>query len=197
MQCADKTTPRAGKVRNARLPIEYLLERVVEKIHSTVENAIVSWNTSTPACQWHGVKCDETESVASLHWAALGLHGSIFLDTLPPTLLHLDISSPILGENKNALFGELSFRTLPRGLLTLDVRNNDLWGTFDARLLPPTITKVCIGGNGFMGEVVFKELPASLEFLDVSYNDQLTGTLVESQCRSLGYNIVSTRIWCF
>ena len=56
---------RPGKIRGALLPQEYELQRLI----SDVMSPDPSWKTSTAACDWAGVTCNEQGEVTEIDWS--------------------------------------------------------------------------------------------------------------------------------
>ena len=63
------TQPRLpSKVRGAELPQEYDLARFI----GHTQNTDPSWTTSTLACNWRDVECDDGMHVTDLNWKRPG-----------------------------------------------------------------------------------------------------------------------------
>jgi len=162
---APQIARRAAKVSITNLPQEFQLEQVVRD----VENPNSSWTTSTPACKWSGVDCNNTDSVMSISWWSRELKGSLNYSHLPETI-------HIFYANVNQLFGEVSLETFPPKLRTLSLRNNQLSGTLDLTALPPDLKTLVLSGNQFTGEVCLTKLPSQLRYLYLGRN-MLSGDL--------------------
>ena len=147
--------PRAAKVRG-NLPQEFKLAQLVKDI----ENSLLSWNTSTPACKWEGIVCADGTHISEIYWSAP--------KSLPP---HLRLKSP-----GNVFSGRLHLQHLPESLEKLYVAGNRLNGIMDLTRLPQGLTFLSLCKNLFSGNVVLDCLPQTLAHINIGHN-QLTGCL--------------------
>ena len=159
---------RTGKIRGTHLPQEYELAFLVEN----VTNQLLSWNTSTPACEWHGIKCDDGLNVSQIEWKFLisfKLEGTLRLDKIPKTVLYFDVSG-------NHLSGTIELAQLPQPLAQLWLHCNRFEGTVDLTHLPPNLTKLCLWHNNLSGGVDLSCLPSKITYLNLSSN-KFTGSV--------------------
>ena len=159
---ADVPSTRLGKIQGSELPQEYKLDLFVRGI----KNLNPTWNTNTPACEWHGVWCNEEGEVGAIDWKGCNLQGTFFWEHLPKSVLILDLS-------RHELCGLVEFELFPPKLETLRLSSNKFTGSI--KNLPVFMQVISVDDNCFTGELNFGLLPASLRFLDVSHNE-LSGT---------------------
>ena len=165
----SKDVPRAplispAKVGFANLPQEYELARLI----SDVKTPHSSWCTSTAACSWSDVKCNEKGQVSHICWNEMNLFGTLHLAYLPQTLSTFEVE-------ESQLSGEILLDNLPFELIALSLHKNYFTGSLDLSALPETMKWVYLCWNRFSGEVCLNMLPARLEIINVHQND-LTGT---------------------
>ena len=154
-----------SKVSATNLPQEYQLARLV----ADVNNLHKSWSTETPACEWHGVECNEDEEVIYITWEVAHMSGSLRFMYLPRTL------ESFLVYNNN-LSGSVPLDQLPSGLEELSLSHNRFEGGIDLTLLPPVTKELYLGRNHFTGSVCLSNLPVSLTGLYIQDN-QLTESI--------------------
>ena len=116
---------RPGKTRGVGMPQEYELAQFTR----SMLNLHNSWNTSTTACNWSGVKCDKDERIIKLKWYERRISGKACWEYLPSHLKDVDVSS-------NQLEGSLDLTCLPSGLERFDVSKNGLSGSVTLHALP-------------------------------------------------------------
>ena len=163
---------RASKV-NTNLPQEYELARFIEDM----KNPDPSWNTSTPACEWNYVHCDDSQRVTKLDWkwvrkthrSALVAAGILRWEWLPRTLLSCDVYH-------NLFTGPVSLDVLPPLLISLKLSWNKFTGSLDFVHLPPMLEELRLNKNEFEWRVDLTQLPQNLRHLDFSENN-LSGHL--------------------
>ena len=177
-------TVRAGKVTGASLPVEYSLERVVQK----VESHHPTWSTNTPACEWKHIDCDKSGNVVDLQWSHLHLRGELNVKYLPVTLVALFL-------HQNELSGNFPFETLPPALQTVTLSINQFTGTPNLCNIPPMLEYLSMSKNKFEGNADFSSLPLTLSELYLNSNKKLEGYLdVDGVLKNLCYNVEQTRI---
>ena len=202
---------RSGKVSQATLPEEYKLAQLVRDLEmirrdfvwvpqttyhpvllkqSYVESGLPeSWSTSTPACEWFGVKCNDNSQIVEICWDGDEnqiLRGIIYFQHLPQTLLRFS------GE-RHAMRGLVSLRELPLNLEVFDLTINNFQGELDLSSLPQSMKALILGQNAFRGEICLTNLPSHLEKLDLRCNDlsgcpDLTALPASLQILNLGIN---------
>ena len=143
-----------SKVRGANLPQEYELARFIENI----TNPHATWTSSTPACEWQNVFCQDDTYVVVLEWDCLRLSGSVQWMWLPKTVLSCDFSG-------NNLSGTIPFEVLPQGLASLNVGSNKFFGVLDLSHIVSELDKLYLGDNKFQGCVDLTHLPETLHEL--------------------------------
>ncbi|KAL6527733.1 putative kinase-like protein tmkl1 [Orobanche minor] len=188
--------------------VDLLLLKIKPSLQGTAENLLLSsWNTSTPLCQWRGLKWAFTtnassspcESPSSPQWTNVYLHKSPFLQlislqlpsanltgTLPKEIGQL-INLQSLYLSANALSGPIPLELgYSSSLSDIDLSHNLLKGS-----LPASIWNLCDAGlaslrlhsNSLSGAVPDPALPQvtckNLRFLDLGQN-LFTGTFPES-----------------
>ena len=117
---------RPGKVRNAVLPQEYNMFRLL----SNASFAEESWTEKTPACVWKHVECNNEGEVTKIQWTRyervyvcvqeeerVSLKGSLRWNFLPDTLISFDASL------QEVLEGHVDLAVLPAGLKKFDIRS--------------------------------------------------------------------------
>ena len=182
----QRTLP--GKVRGSHLPQEYELSRFI----ADVDNTDLSWNTSTPACEWEGVICNEHLKVTRICWGDKGLTGMLQWEYLSPTLHHCRIWRNKLTGNvtlnvlpsqlvqlrasHNAFKGSLDFIHMPHTLEWLTLHGNQFTGSVDLTQLPPRLTHFFLRNNNFSGSIDFTRWPSNLNHISLS-NNFFTGPL--------------------
>ena len=165
---ASHTAARLGRV-SAALPQEYKLLQFIEN----VSNRHTSWEADIPACEWHGVTCNEEGKVVKINWAMYKLEGTLEWKHLPDTILELHMES-------NNLFGSIVFEDLPPHLEYLSLGTNHFTGGVNLQAMPKTMKDLLIGNNELSGSVSFCNLPDNLSFLYLADNRELSGTLLLS-----------------
>ena len=192
---------RVAKVSSANLPQELALAKFVQD----VKNPHPSWKSTTPACEWAYVKCNERGEVSELDWKkSLNFEQPTLLTQLEKYVEGMEFfsksESTFLGIEK--LEGTLHLVHLPRTLQILDVSfpqslgysgvvpwnylpsnlnvfllsGNHFSGSVDLTSLPPSLRRVGLNQNKFTGHVSLSTLPAGLEDLYLDWNS-LTGSL--------------------
>ena len=153
---------RPGKVHGSVLPQEYELERLV----ADVLHPDPSWTTSTAACNWARVGCNEHGEVTELQWhtdSDLDMHealfGTLHLEHLPRTILRVSASV-------NKFSGSDCFSTLPPSLTDLELRCNAFTGMINFSDFPSKLQVIRLGYNKLEGEVDLGGLPTDLNTLD-------------------------------
>jgi len=157
-----------GRVRGANLPQEYELAKFTQDI----EKPHPSWNTSTPACEWKCVTCEDAIHVTEINWSAFAferLSGTLQWDWLPRTLTACRLWD-------TQLTGGVKLDTLPPQLSTLILWNNDFTGNLDLEHMPHTLEELAVGSNRFEGSVELTSLPRNLVYLSLRKN-KLSGTI--------------------
>jgi len=171
---------RAGRVSMANFPPEYELAQLVRNVgnlHST-------WKTSTPACKWDGVDCNEADEIKCINWSGISqsdeqLTGSLSFGYIPKTLHTFNVFVTNLS-------GEVPLNILPCELRCLVLRNNELSGSLDLTSLPPNLRNLDLSANRFTGEVCLTKLPLELKYLCLDRN-QLSGKLYLNNLPNLSY----------
>ena len=174
---------RIGRVRGAELPQEYELMRFV----AHVKQLDATWNSSTPACEWKDMTCEDGVHVTHIRWSYSNLSGSFNWDSLPRTLIsfsvwtnklegsvHLDGLPPSLTHlhlPNNAFTGSLDLQSLPSMLIELFLGENEFVGSVDLDRLPMTLVKLSLWQNMLSGRIEFLRLPQALQFLNLSENN--------------------------
>mmetsp|Transcript_32214 Transcript_32214/g.44193 ORF Transcript_32214/g.44193 Transcript_32214/m.44193 type:complete len:251 (+) Transcript_32214:37-789(+) len=161
------TPNRPGKVKGAILPQEYDLDRLISA--TNIERKSLSWNISTPACNWKRVKCDEVGNVNSLSWNTLRISGVLQWKYIPHTVVRLDFF-------KCDLSGEIEFESLPQFLRFCNLGKNNFAGTLDVRKIPRKIEELYLNGNQLEGNVDMCNLPDSLLRFSL-WENNFSGTL--------------------
>jgi len=162
---SDSSVLKPGKVQGSSMPQEYNLMRLIQNI----ENPRPSWNTSTPACEWEDVSCDQSSMVTEINWEVLHLRGLLCLEYLPDSIIDFHAS-------ENALFGSVRLDYLPGPLELLNLSENAFSGAVDLVSLPSALRSLYLDENMFTGSVVLNSLPSQLRILNLAAN-KLTGTL--------------------
>ncbi|KAK7293008.1 hypothetical protein RJT34_15868 [Clitoria ternatea] len=174
-----------------------LLEKIRPSLQGNTDNLVLSsWNTSTPLCQWRGLKwvfsngtplsCSD---LSSPQWTNLSLHKDPSLHLLSLQLPSANLSGSLpreIGEfpmlqslylNINSLKGTIPLELgYSSSLSDIDFGDNMLSG-----VLPPSIWNLCdrlvslrLHGNSLSGSVSEPALPNSscknLQFLDLGGN---------------------------
>ena len=181
----DMPSARLGKIRGVNLPVEYKLEKLIKGI----QNPHSSWSTSTPACEWDGVDCNDEDEVDCINWTNRGLRGTLDWKHIPET-----VRSGYVRINK--IEGTLELSALPRGLEKFWAEDNKLYGPLQFSDLPPSLKILNLSDNNFVGNVDFSNLPSELTGLNISNNKHLSGTLCLKNIPStLAYrNVACTKI---
>ena len=130
-----KPVTRTGKVRGAKLPLEYDLVRFV----ADIKGPHSSWKASTPACEWKSVICDEDSRVENIDLSFMYLSGSLQWSYLPRTVLSFAASD-------NHLTGTVPFDLLPPELTDLCLLQNAFSGELDFTHLPDTLKEINLLG---------------------------------------------------
>ena len=156
---------RPGKTRGVGMPQEYELAQFTR----SMLNLHNSWNTSTTACSWSGVKCDKDERIIKIKWFERRISGEARWEYLPSYLNDLDVSS-------NQLEGSLDLTCLPSGLDRFDVSANMLSGSVTLHALPPLLKMIDLSDNRFSSDIDLTNLPPELYFFGIS-NNRCTGSL--------------------
>ena len=115
---------RPSKVRGANLPQEYELVRFVENI----SNWDPSWTSSTPACDWTGVSCYNSQ-VRYIRWSYRKLGGSLQWKYLCDTTREFRAW-------RNELTGSVPLDVLPSEMKAIDISSNGLSGKMNLSHLP-------------------------------------------------------------
>eukprot|EP00759_Apiculatamorpha_spiralis_P009985 PhF_6_TR17013/c0_g1_i2/m.25784 len=123
-----------------------------------------TWTSSTPACQWSGVVCDNTTNrVTGFKWPNAGISGQIDFSQLPAALSHFDVSGNTF--NTSHIIG---LYMLPENLTSLILARNQL--TSQLPYLPRSLRYYDVSGNRITGYLQTKQLPSELLYLDISKN---------------------------
>ena len=165
------SSSRIGKVRGTFLPVEYELAKLI----SDVENPHESWSTTTPACEWDGVDCNDKGEVIEVSWGFRGLLGTLHWEHLPRSLTSLSVYN-------NQLRGPVDFSSLPRGLAHLWISSNAFSGELHFEHLPPGLRILNISNCHFSGFVDFSCLQRSSlakggSGFDMRNNPELKGSI--------------------
>lgn len=177
--------------------VELLLIKIKPLLQGNTENLVLSsWNTSTPLCQWRGLKWVFTNGsslscndLSSPQWTNLSLFKDPFLHLFSLQLPSANLSGSLPREigqfpmlqslylNINSLSGTIPLELgYASSLLDIDLSHNVLTGD-----IPPSIWNLCdklvslkIHGNSLSGSVSEPALPNSsckfLQFLDLGSN---------------------------
>ena len=160
-----QTVTRAGKVRGNILPPEHTLSYFIEN----VENPHPSWNTTTPACSWDGICCNELAQVIEIKWQGRRLRGFLNWGKLPSTMVSINVGTGAYGL-RNHLTGMIEFILLLPGLEKLLAMKANFSGDLDFTQLPDSMRNVVLNGNRFSGGLNFLQLPSGLNTLVLSSN---------------------------
>ena len=192
--------PRVAKVSSANRPQELELADLVQDI----TNPHPSWKSSTPACEWAYVKCNERGEVSELNWKKpfeWDPNPSVFkymgrfineVELFPKAenaflglgkiegalhLVYLPHTLQILDMSYQVkgLTGEVPWNYLPSNLEIFLLNSNKFSGSVDLTSLPPKMRRLGISHNKFNGEVSLSTLPAGLVDLYLDGNS-FTGT---------------------
>ena len=129
-----------------------------------------SWLTGKTVCiQWWPVICDAWQQVVVLRWSRFGLFGNLTWRYIPRDLRVLDLS-------ENRLGGQIMWEALPSFLHTLLLRKNLFMGHIDLTSLPTGLQVLDLSSNDFSGGVSLSLLPPSMEMLRIQSN--LLNTIV-------------------
>ena len=156
------SSSRRGKVSRASFPPEIELFRFIEGLTNTDP----TWNASTPACKWSGIRCcDPTrpQDVTDIVWQRLELCGTPNWKYLPESVLFLNLF-------RNALTGNLPLNVLPRNLGILCCGENELNGAFEVEHMPDLMVQAYLFINNLCGTLDLSLFPSSLENLSLSQN---------------------------
>ncbi|CAI8612610.1 unnamed protein product [Vicia faba] len=177
--------------------VQLILYKIKPSLQGTNENLVLSsWNTSTPLCQWRGLKWVFTNGsslsctdLSSPQWNNLSFSKDPFLHLLSLQLPSANLSGSLpreLGQfpmlqslylNINSLSGTIPLELGYGSSLTdIDLSDNLLVGD-----LPPSVWNLCdklvslkVHGNSLSGSVPEPALPDSsckvLQFLDLGGN---------------------------
>lgn len=177
--------------------VELLLVKIKASLQGNTDNLVLSsWNSSTPLCQWRGLKWVLSDGsplscsvFSSPQWTNLSLHRDPSLHLLSIQLPSANLSGSLpreLGEfpmlqslylNINSLKGTIPLELgYSSSLSDIDLSFNLLVG-----VLPPSIWNLCdrlvslrLHGNSLSGSVSEPALPNSscknLQFLDLGSN---------------------------
>ena len=190
---------RVAKVSSCNLPQELELAHLVQDI----TNPHPSWKSSTPACEWAYLKCNERGEVSELIWKksfkldsnpSIYTYKRIFIDGMEPKAenaflglgkiegaLHLAYLPRTLqlldvSYQVKGLTGEVPWNYLPSNLEIFSLNSNKFSGSVDLTSLPPKMRRLGISRNKFNGDVSLSTLPAGLVDLYLDSN-LFTGTL--------------------
>ena len=176
---------RRGKISCITLPQEYALEKLVLGLITKPEQ----WTAATPACEWTGIKCDESGNIEEIRWAWKALKGSFDFEHIPATVVRFVArSSGISGNvnlenlptgsrlhtlrlNNNALKGSLALTSLPQSIVAVDLSHNFLTGCISLVNLPPNLSELKLSFNDFSGRLTLTELPANIDSLHLNNNN--------------------------
>ncbi|XP_058736957.1 putative kinase-like protein TMKL1 [Vicia villosa] len=177
--------------------VQLILFKIKPSLQGTTENLLLSsWNTSTPLCQWRGLKWVFTNGsslsctdLSSPQWNNLSFSKDPFLHLLSLQLPSANLSGSLpreLGQfpmlqslylNINSLSGTIPLELgYASSLSDIDLSDNLLVGD-----LPPSVWNLCdklvslkVHGNSLSGSVSEPALPDSsckvLQFLDLGGN---------------------------
>ena len=160
-----KKRSHRGRVRNAQLPDEFLLERFFQNVTGERDK---TWSSTQPACQWKDVACSKEGRVTGIYWNTEKLQGAPYWENLPSTVEHLYLQSS--SDKQSYLGGTLDLSVLPRGLKTFYLAGNSFQGPLDLTALPPHLETATFFGNNFSGSLDLTRLPSPLKRLKLSYN---------------------------
>ena len=146
---------------------------------------LLSWIGSDPCLgAWEGIACGSSNSsvkrirlnkcggrVDFLHLPALleaiavsgGFFGAVDTKSLPRSLVSIDLKS-------NQFDGPLDLSSLPSGITYASFAQNRFGGTVDLGHLPHALGTLLLAENQFHGQVDLTTLPSSLTFLSLSGN---------------------------
>ena len=117
MDNTDSQIQRPAKVRGVGLPQEYELAQFI----SGIKNSHISWNTSTPACEWNGVICEDGKHVTNINWRERMLSGALRWNSLPRTVNKFSAAH-------NNHTGPVHLYVLPSHLIDLNLLRNSFTG---------------------------------------------------------------------
>mmetsp|Transcript_16819 Transcript_16819/g.23251 ORF Transcript_16819/g.23251 Transcript_16819/m.23251 type:complete len:220 (-) Transcript_16819:254-913(-) len=157
---------RAGKVHGVGLPQELQLDKFILNIR----NPSPSWTSKYSACDWVGVTCNAAREVTHLLWSNWSRSGPLNWESLPKTILHIDLSC-------NFFEGTVLFDQLPPILVTMLLQQNQFTGDVNLLKLPHTLEHLNIAKNRFDGTLTLHTLHERLSTLILNANYQLKGTI--------------------
>ena len=164
------SAPRPSKVRNAEMPQQYDLERLI----SNVTNQHVSWKVENSLSLWRGVSCNDLNRVEKLAWKSINLSGTLLWEHMPKSTLALDFQ-------ENSLSGKIHFDLLPPKLESMILSRNRFTGPIDLRSSPDTLMALFASVNLLSGELFLGDLNPKFTYLYLMDNQELEGTIYMSQ----------------
>ena len=174
---------RVGKAR-AKLPEEYQLAQFLRD----TQNKHPSWNTDTPACEWHCVDCIEKAEIYRIRFSDSSLIGTLYwahLSSIKCSHLFLD-HNELMGEvelqflpfniqsfngRNNEFDGTLNLEDMPPSLHTLDLSYCKMHGSISLGLLSPQVRGIYLGRNMFSGSLYLWTIPSRMTSLWLSHNN--------------------------
>ena len=118
-------------------------------------------------CEWRGVQCDEKKFVKVID---LGTHGGSL------ALRYIPLQTKKFRATWCAAEGSLEAESLPRGIETLNLSNNNFSGSCDMESLPEGMKELHLGVNSFGGSLCLESLPSDLVEL-LLYKNKFSGEI--------------------
>ena len=164
--------------RGSLLPVEYDLERLIQNI----SNPHPSWKSSTPACEWRGIKCSDSFSEIRSSENAYEQQGTFqgtthYGESAPKhkrTKAIQIVTSIAWGlyeiEMSHNPEGPLRWEFLPSTLLCFRLSGARLSGNVNLGVLPRGLQVFNVCNNDLDGPLDLPALPPSILHLDLSMN---------------------------
>ena len=119
---------------------------------------------------WTGVICNDDMEITGIRWyVTFSEPGPIALEWIPRTVTSFMAT-------RCRITGTVDLTSLPSGMETSFIGNNNLTGSLDLTALPSQMRALACNNNQFRGSIILTRLPASLDKL-MLYSNALSGSL--------------------
>ena len=154
-----------GRLDHASLPQQAQMEILIDGLTYTSKQKFTdSHGAYLDIGEWPHVHANSMGQITRVLWSGFDITGTLRLESLPESLLWLDLSL-------NAVHGTLDAAQLPRNLSVLSFRRAALEGNLNIADLPRTLTSLKLESCGLRGTLDFTVLPQKLSYLNIRNND--------------------------
>ena len=116
---------------------------------------------SEPCDGWQGVTCEDLLVTAVFFHSEIS--GNFGIHYLPQCVEHITIV-------QSAQHYEVETRHLPRSAISIDLEQNQIFGTLDLQALPEDLEVLNVASNRIVGPIRLYKLPRGLQVLNLNRN---------------------------